>query len=206
MEISGIILAGGKSRRLGRDKTKEIIGDNNLLDRVLTRLANFDSEIIIVKARESSLPDSALNYPKLKIVDDIYPGKGSIGGIYTGLLASATFHNIVVACDMPFLNPALLRYMVEISAGFDLVALKEGERFEPLHAVYSKNCLEPFKRLIQQDRLRIIEILTSVKVYYLKPSEIEKFDPGYLSFFNINNEAELKAGRELARKEVCQGP
>ena len=102
LDVSCIILAGGKSRRLGRNKVIEKIGNQSLLERVVSSLSVFNSEIIIVAARESFLPQLT-NYPKLKFVNDIYPGKGSLGGIYTGLVGSKLFYNVVVACDMPFL-------------------------------------------------------------------------------------------------------
>lgn len=200
LEISCIALAGGKSTRLGRNKITEMIGDKTLLDRVLDILSSFKREIIIVTSAQSILPDR-INYPKVKIVNDIYPGKGSLGGIYTGLSASKTFYNIAVACDMPFLNTDLLNYMVEIARGYDLVAFREGDRFEPLHAVYSKNCLSSIGLLLQRNNVRIIEILNYVKVRYLTPQEIDRFDSRRLSFFNINTEEELLKAIEIARSE-----
>ena len=200
MEISCIALAGGKSTRLGRDKITEVIGGKTLLERVLTTLSLFKGEIIIVTSAHATLPPLN-NYPQVKIVNDIYPDKGSLGGIYTGLLASKSDYNLVVAGDMPFLNTDLLRYMVDIAKGFDLVAFREDDRFEPLHAVYSKNCVAAIEQLLQRNNVRIIEILPLVNVRYLKPEEIERFDPRHLSFFNINTEAELREGIELARRK-----
>jgi molybdopterin-guanine dinucleotide biosynthesis protein A len=197
LKISCIALAGGKSTRLGRNKITEMIGDKTLLDRVLDILSLFKCEIIIVASAQSILPNR-IDYPKVKIVNDIYPGKGSLGGIYTGLVTSKTFYNVAVACDMPFLNPDLLNYMIEIARGYDLVAFREGERFEPLHAVYSKNCLAPLGLLLQRNNVRIIEILRYVRVRYLTPQEIDRFDPRRLSFFNINTEEELQKAIEVA--------
>jgi molybdopterin-guanine dinucleotide biosynthesis protein A len=107
LDVSCIILAGGKSTRLGRNKVVEKIGNQSLIEIVVSRLSALESDIIIVAAKDSSLPQLT-NCPRLKLANDIYPGRGSLGGIYTGLIASETLFNLVVACDMPFLNLDLL--------------------------------------------------------------------------------------------------
>ncbi len=200
MKISCLVLAGGKSTRLGRDKIVEVIGDNTLLERVLDTLEMFESEIILVTSGQANIPPIS-GHPGVKIVSDIYPGKGSLGGIYSGLKASHSHYNLVVAADMPFLNKGLLKYMVEIAEGFDLVAYNEEDRPELLHAIYSKNCLAPMESLIRQNSLRIIGILPFIKVRYLSPEELDRFDPRHLSFFNINTEEDLKKAIKLAKKE-----
>jgi molybdopterin-guanine dinucleotide biosynthesis protein A len=164
-------------------------------------LSSFKSEIIVVKAKDSSLPELT-GYPELRIVTDVYPGKGSLGGIYTGLVASRAFYNMVVACDMPFLNLDLLRYMIDLAREYDVVIPKvDDEILEPLHAVYSGNCIPPLEFLIKQNRLSILELFPMVKVRNVANSEINQFDPQHLSFFNINTEADLQKGLKLAGKE-----
>ncbi len=201
MDVSYIILAGGKSTRLGRNKVFEIIGQKSLLERAVSCLSSFKSEVIVVKAKDSSLPQLA-GYPELRIITDIYPGKGSLGGIYTGLVASKAFYNMVVACDMPFLNLDLLRYMIDLAQEYDVVIPKvDDEILEPLHAVYSRNCIPPLEFLIKENRLSILELFPMVKVRNVANSEINRFDPLHLSFFNINTEADLQKGLKLAGKE-----
>lgn len=201
MDVSCIILAGGKSTRLGRNKVVENIGSKSLLERVVSCLSSLKSAIIIIIARESSLP-KLTDYPGLKIIQDIYPGKGTIGGIYSGLAASETFYNLIVACDMPFLNLKLIRYMITQAEDFDVVIPKTNNHvLEPLHAIYSRKCLPYLEFLIKQDRLSVLELLPMVRVKYIGEAEITKFDPALRSFFNVNTEADLKAGKELARKE-----
>lgn len=200
MGISCIVLAGGKGLRLKRDKVLENIGNVNLLQRVVSCLSFYNSEIIIVTASKQSLPIS-VDYPKLKVEADIYPGKGPLGGIYTGLMASNHFYNFIVASDMPFLNRELISYMVKVSAGFDLVVPRVGSFVEPLHAVYSKNCIAPIENMLQQGILQIHPLFPLVKVRYIETEEINKFDPEHLSFFNINTEADLKKAQELWREK-----
>ncbi len=203
MQVSCIVLAGGKSTRLGRNKIREKIGGKMLLERVLETLSRFESEIIIVTSASSSLPGLE-QYPKVSVVRDIYTNKGSLGGIYSGLLLSKSFYNLVLACDMPFLSFDLLQYMTDIAQGYDMVAFREGQRFEPLHAVYSKKCLFPLEMLLKSENVRIIEILRYVNLRYLTLKEIEKFDHGYLSFFNVNYEDDLLKAKDLLMTELTR--
>ena len=198
METSGIVLAGGKSLRLGFDKVLETVGNRSLLQLVISGVAAFSREVIIVTTSEQTIPRS-IDYSRLKVVNDIYPGKGPLGGIYTGLATSTSFYNLVVASDMPFLNQALLRYMIQLSANFDLVVPRVGKLVEPLQAVYTKSCLAPIERMIKQDKLSVSQLFPLVKTRYVEAEEIERFDPKHLSFFNVNTKADLKRARELAR-------
>jgi molybdenum cofactor guanylyltransferase len=200
LDVSCIVLAGGKSTRLGRNKIFETIGHRSLLERVIFCLTSLQCEITVVIASESSLPQLT-NHPELKFVKDICPGKGTLGGIFTGLADSSTKYNLVVACDMPFLNLNLLRYIISLSEGYDVVIPQTKNILEPLHAVYSRNCLSTIETLLQKDKLSVLELYPLVKVKYVTEAEIDRFDPQHLSFFNVNTEADLKAGIELARKE-----
>lgn len=198
MNVSCIALAGGKSTRLGRNKLVEPVGDRILFHRVLDVLSLLGREVIIVASPSSSLPDIS-GYPKTRIVNDLYPGQGLLGGIYTGLAASESTYNFVVASDMPFLNLDLMQYMLNIAEGSDLVAYREGARFEPLHAVYSRNCIDAITELLQRKNVRIIEMVERVKTRYLTPEEILGSDPLRLSFFNINTEDELIKARRIVK-------
>lgn len=134
---------------------------------------------------------------KVKIVADRYPGEGPLVGVYTGLKTANTFYSLVVACDMPFLNLALLRYLILLAPDFDLVMPKLANGLEPLHAVYSKNCLKVMEKLLQEGCLQIAKIIPLVKTRYVLNEEVERFDPEHLSFFNINSEADLQRAKVL---------
>jgi len=97
------------------------------------------------------------------------------------------------------LNVDLLRYMLGIASGADLVAYRDGDRFEPLHAVYSRNCVAALEQLVQRNNVRIIEILRLVKTRFLTLEEIARFDPGHLSFFNVNTEEELSRALDIVK-------
>jgi len=200
LDISCIVLAGGRGLRLGHDKAFETIGNRSLLERVVSRLCRLGSAVIIVTAQGGSFPQLA-GYPELRVVADTYHGKGPLAGIYAGLAASDSSRNLVVACDMPFLNRALLDYMVQVSADGDVTIPRVGDTVEPLHAVYSRSCLGPVEYLLEQGRVKVSELLKLVKVRYVEAEEINRFDPEHLSFFNINTVADLDRARQIAEEE-----
>jgi len=203
LTITSIILAGGRSSRLGREKHTEVIAGESLLKRAAGRLKHLSQEIlIVVSQRQARSSRSLYTYPETKTVVDLYPGKGSLGGIFTGLVHSSNFLNLVVACDMPFLNLDLLRYMIDSAKGFDVVIPRVDDQLEPLHAIYSRNCLKPMENQIKQGNLKIRGFFESVKVKYVDKDELDKLDPEHLSFFNINTEAELEKARRLTMQEA----
>ena len=201
MTVTSIVLAGGRSSRLGREKYLEVIAGKSLIERAIDNLSALSREILIViSQKQARATESSFIYPKAKSVVDLYPGKSSLGGIYTGLVHSSSLHNLVVACDMPFLNIDLLRYMIGLSSSFDVVIPRTGDQMEPLHAIYSKNCMVLMEKQLKQNNLKITAFFSSVKVRYVEQDELDRFDPERLSFFNINTEADLKKARRLAQQ------
>lgn len=186
--------------RLGRYKASVTVNGESLLQRVVSRISFLSRDIIVVIAKGQQ-PPCIVGYPKLRIVTDVYAGKGPLAGIYTGLEASNSAYNLVVACDMPFLNRDLLAYMLEISAGFDAVVPRLGDMVEPLHAVYSKSCLPAIKRMLDGGRFNVGGLPAQVGVRYVEAEEIDRFDPEHLSFFNINTGADLKKASQLIVRE-----
>jgi len=218
--ISGIILAGGASRRMGQDKAFLQVGDELLIDRVLKAVRAVADDIVIV----TNSPEKYAGYPA-RLVRDAYPGTGALGGIYTGLLAAEHSCGIVVACDMPFLSVELLQYMAGQIEQYDVVMpyvgddqssantqdaalrqVQEGPQdtarardLHPLHAIYCKRCLEPMGRAIGRGDLRAIAFLPEVRVRFVGRQEIARFDPEHCSFFNANTPEELRYARELTK-------
>jgi len=183
--------------RLGRNKATETINGTSLLQRAISQLSFLNTDIIIVAAENKSLP--GLNgHSRLRIVTDSRPDKGPLVGIYTGLTESSSFYNLVIACDMPFLNRDLLQYMMQVADGFDIVVPRFDDMVEPLHAVYSKSCLTAAESLLNRGSLSVYELFPLVKVRYIEAEEIDRFDPQHLSFFNINNESDLDKARQLS--------
>jgi molybdopterin-guanine dinucleotide biosynthesis protein A len=201
--ICCIVLAGGKSSRLGSNKAREIVGNKSLFHWVLYRIAFLKGEVIVVTDRGESL-SWLPRYTRYRVVTDVHPGRGPLVGIFTGLKVSKSLYNLVIGCDMPFLNQGLLGHMVQIADGFDLVIPRLDNMVEPLHALYSKNCLIPMEHMIEQSNLSIHGLPELVKVRYVDTDEIDRFDPRHLSFFNVNTEADLQTARELInRGDIC---
>jgi len=197
MGVSGIILAGGLSRRLGRDKALEPFGGQPLISRVLGRIDCLTDETVVVVNSESRgaelpLPDD------VKTAIDIYPDSGSLGGIFTGLAAAANDWGFVVACDMPFLNAGLVKHMIASRDGYDaIVPILDGYP-EPTHALYSKTCLPYIERRLKARQLKIAGFFDDVRVRYVGAEEIDSFDSERLSFFNVNTPQDLSRALTLA--------
>lgn len=191
--ISVAVLAGGKSRRLGQNKAFVQLGRRLVVERVLDVVTTLSNDVLIVT-------DDLVNYRGLgqRLVTDAYPGCASLGGIYSGLWAARHEQMLVVGCDMPFLNVALLEYMVALSGHHDVVMPSYDSYIEPLHAIYHKRCLPVMARLIQAGNLRIAEVFDAVTPRLVTARELDIFDPHKLSFFNINTPQDLAKAEALA--------
>lgn len=197
MDVSGIVLAGGMSRRLGREKAVEPVGGKPLITRVIDRLAGVGDEVVVVvgdrrRAAALSLPDW------VHIAVDIFPGNGSLGGIFTGLTRARGHWGMVVACDMPFLNTALMRHMLSLRSGHDAVVPVVRGRPEPTHALYSKACLPYMERRLRGGDLKISRSFEGLDIRYLLQKEVDLLDPGHQSFFNVNTQEDLDKALALA--------
>ena len=198
--ITAIILAGGQSRRLGRDKAVEPFAGEPLLCRVIRRAAAGvnagagDVVVVVAAARAAALPLA----PEQRTAVDAFPGNGPLGGIYTGLEAARTEWSLVVACDLPLLSPPLLRYLAGLRHGVDAIAPVINGRPEPTHALYSRRCRPAIAARIQAGQLKAADLFDDVAVRYVDETEMRRFDPELRSFFNINRPADLACALELA--------
>jgi len=198
--VTAVVLAGGMSRRLGRNKALEPIGGQPLICRVTDRLAQVAGGLVVVvneaeRATLLPLPSGA------RVTVDKYPGKGSLGGLFTGLSAATQPWAVMVACDMPFLSVALLRHMLSLREGHDAVVPVVEDRPEPLHALYSTRCLPFMERRLQADDLKIARFFDEVRVRYVTEPELRKVDAELLSFFNINTQQDVDRARAMAAQE-----
>ena len=202
--ITAVVLAGGRSRRLGRNKALELIGGVPLVTRVTSAIRPISSETLIVVAEEEQA--QVLPLPTyVQVVRDLYPNAGSLGGILTGLTAATGVWALVVACDMPFLSQALLAEMASARDGCDAVVPLLDGRPEPTHALYSKDCLEPIRKNLEAGELKISAFFEMVKVKYLPQPTVEALDPGLWSFFNVNTPSDLEIAMARAA-EMASDP
>jgi len=186
MRITGIILAGGRNVRMGKNKAFLEVNGERIIDRTKTLFLEIFDEVLLVT---NSLPDYLdLN---LRMVADLYPGKGALGGIYTGLFHASSSHAFVAACDMPFLHKPLIKHLADLSPGFDIVIPKTQDGLQPLHAIYSRKCLPFMEDLIRKDNLKIIDFFHRVKKREVPTEEILPFDPKLTSFLNVNTPEDL---------------
>lgn len=185
-QVTGIVLAGGKSERLGQNKVLLELAGRSLLARAVQTMWSLCVDVVV--AGEIGYRDQVV---QARFVSDIYRGVGALGGIHAGLQASHTQYGLVVGCDMPFLNPELLRHMIaqigDSDYGAPDVVIPRLKGYtEPLHALYSRRCLGPLERLLAQGGGRIISFFSEVSVRYIEEAEVNRFDPRHRSFFNIN--------------------
>lgn len=185
--ITGVILAGGKSSRMGTDKCLMEFQGEKMISRAMDVFRGLFSEIIIV----TNLPLEYLDQDA-RIVTDIFPGKGPIGGIHTGLFFSSCEHAFVAACDMPFFNPEFISYMISRIGNYDIVVPETEKGPQPLHAIYSRKCLNRIKTLIQEDRLKVTGFYKSFRTLAISPGEISRFDPEKRIFYNFNTPEDLR--------------
>ncbi|MGD8985694.1 MAG: molybdenum cofactor guanylyltransferase [Desulfobacteraceae bacterium] len=194
--ISGIILAGGRSSRYGRNKALVEINGIRVIERVIRVMEPLFERLIII----TNTPQDYA-YLKLPMVEDLIKGLGPLGGIFTGLQTMSDEAGFFVACDMPFLSGDLVRHMVDVMEDFDVVVPKVDWKVEPLHAIYTKRCIPAIKELIDNKDYQIIKCFQSVRIRYLSKEEIYGLDPELRSFFNINRPEELlKATRSKNEK------
>jgi molybdopterin-guanine dinucleotide biosynthesis protein A len=184
--ISGIILSGGKSLRMGSNKAFIKIDGIPIIERIYTLFNKFFNEIIIV----TDIKDYFSNWD-VKIYDDLIPHKGALGGIYTGLFFSSFHFSFCVACDMPFLQESVIHYLIEQKNGYDIIVPKTQDGFQPLHAIYSKNCLKPIRSLMGAEKSKIIDLFPMVHTKIIEEKEFLNLDPKKTSFVNVNTPEEL---------------
>jgi molybdopterin-guanine dinucleotide biosynthesis protein A len=184
-DITGVILVGGKSRRMGVDKAFLEIEGTSLFERVLRVFREtFARTILIGNQAEHFASHDLPVYP------DIYPGS-ALGGLYTGLVHAGTPYIFVSACDLPFPSSEVARYLASLRIGFDVVVPKSTDGFEPLFAVYSTNCREPVRHFLESDKLCIFDLYPEMNVRYVLEEELTRLDGGEKTFVNINTPEDL---------------
>lgn len=193
--VTGVILAGGASSRMGKNKALLKIGDLLLIEMVYSSIAALFADVIIV----TNTPDIYAFIPCPK-VPDIYPGAGSIAGLHAGLHASGTDRVFVVACDMPFLNADLIRFLCQSAEGYDaVVPLDQSGRPEPLHALYAKSALIAMQQAIECGDKKIIKLLGRMATRMV-PNDLFQNIPGAdKSFRNLNTPEEYDEVSESMR-------
>jgi FdhD protein len=201
--VTGVILAGGSISRMGSNKALLPQKGVRFIEGIYRILAKLFEEVIVV----TNSPEQYAFLPCRK-VPDLYPGKGVLAGIHSGLIHSNAPAIFTVACDMPHLNAELIRYQASLSTGADLIIPSTDKGFEPLHALYRKACLPALEELLQgETNRRVVGLMSRVCVRELLPEEIAPFDPEFSSFVNINTPEDyfrLRSGKKEPKESICQ--
>ena len=195
--ITGIILAGGKSSRLGRDKASVDVGGQRIIDRVIGALQSSCDEVLIIGDRPER--QNELSLPKcIQYRSDDLKGRGSIGGLYTGLKASDTLWSLVVACDMPFISRELIRFMLSIISKnrCDAIVPIINGRYQPTHALYNSTCIPFIEKNISSGNFRMDSYFDEIYLDEISEDVINSIKGAELSFFNVNTEDDLFTARE----------
>lgn len=177
-----MILAGGLSTRIGRDKGGLKIGGHSLADTAVAVMGAVFEDLVYV----TNSPKTAPRRPNLTIAQDEIPHLGPLGGLLAGLKAIKTSRAFVVAYDMPFVNPNLIELMLAKNSHADVVVGRVGGQLEPLHAVYGRQCVLVIEAQLEKGERKIKDFYTLVKVEVVEEAELRKIDPELKSFFNIN--------------------
>ena len=185
--MTAIILAGGKAKRIKKSKAFLMVGQTTIIEGQTEILKRIFDHLLIVANHSSTYQGLGA-----RIVSDIIPQKDSLGGIYTGLIASEDVYNFILACDMPFIQLDFITYMIDQIEDYDVVIPQWEGKFEPLHAIYSKKCIKPIEQLVRENNLKIVDLLPQVKTRVIDEREIKRFDSQKLSFININTEEDYR--------------
>ena len=198
MQVTGVILAGGQSRRMGRDKASLPFGKGLLIERVIEVAQQVTDGVILI----TNTPEQYQHFG-LPMFPDVIPQAGSLGGIYTGLVSAKTPYSLCLACDMPFVKPEFLRLLCDTAAEADVVVPRNAEDFQPLCAVYSQVCREPIRQKIEASRLKITGFFDQVRVRIIEGELLARYDPHDIMFFNANTPEEYQQARRMAGEFEC---
>lgn len=192
--MTGAILAGGASKRMGLNKAFVEVGGIPIIERALKVLQGLFDEVFIVTTQPE--PYLHLGCP---VYTDLLPGNDSLGGLHAALSYSSGEACFLCACDMPFLNPRLIRYLAELASGADAVVPKSPDGLQPLHSVYTKGCLPAIEEGIAAGQLKLADLISQINARVVQGAELADLDPEWRSFFNINRMDDLEEANILAR-------
>lgn len=185
-DVSIAVLAGGKSRRMGQNKSFVRLNGKPMIEHIIEQLASLELPIFVVT---NDL--EAYAHYGLPLVPDVVSDRGAMGGIYTALQWSFTPYVLCAACDMPFLNPALLRLLIEHRADCDAVVARLCDVWQVFPGVYSHACLPTLEVSLSTGQFQLQSILSTLQIYPLNIDELRIIDPQLQSFINLNTPDEL---------------
>jgi molybdopterin-guanine dinucleotide biosynthesis protein A len=192
-DLTGIVLAGGRSRRMGVDKALLDVGGRPIIGRVLDALVVSCAHVLVVAKDPSAYAGLGA-----RVVLDPVPDHAPLVGLCAGLLAAPTAWVFAAACDLPFLAPAAVRALAARAAGWDAVVPRVGGRWHPLHAVYARGVAETLGRQAAAGERSVWRALASLRVREVGADELAGADPTLRTLCNVNTPAAYRAARAMA--------
>jgi molybdenum cofactor guanylyltransferase len=197
MRVTGVVLAGGRSRRMGRDKAFLPFGPGLLIERVIEVVQQVTAHVILI----TNAPEQYQRFG-LPMFSDVIAGAGSLGGIYTGLISAKAPYSLCLACDMPFVKASFLRFLCDTASEADVLVPRDTTDYQPLCAVYSQACREPIRHQIEARRLKITSFFDQVRVRVIGGNILARYDPSDTMFFNANTPEEYEKARSMLEEEA----
>ena len=191
--VTGVIQAGGRSSRMGGEpKALLEVGGKRIVERVVDALGAVLDDLLLV----TNTPERYA-FLGLPMVPDVFAEGGALGGIYSGLRAAGGDAAFTVACDMPFLHPAIIRMVVERASEGDVVIPRTGGQLETMHAIYGKRCLPAMEARLRAGQLKIVGFFGDVRVVELPAAPMARHRAPEVAFMNVNTPEELARARAL---------
>ena len=203
VKATGVILAGGESRRMGRNKALMRLVDETLISRALKRLQSVTDEIIVISNSVDLYNDLGV-----RVYEDLVPKSGALGGVYTGLTHAVNNTVVCVACDMPLLQPKLMTYLLSVLGEHDAVVPYTREledsnpKLQTLCAVYTRRCNHTIRQMLEGGELRLHALCDRIKVRRVPPGEWREIDPEGLSFINVNTREDFEKVKQMMTNEM----
>lgn len=195
--LTVVVQAGGQSSRMGEDKALKPFLGKPLIQRVIERLRPIADELIVTTNHPTDY-----TFLNTRLVVDLKPGRGALGGLYTAIASASHEYVAVVACDMPFASKSFFEsaHSLLVKEEADAVIAKTDEGYEPFHALYRREtCLPAIEAAINEDKWKVIAWFPQAKVRELSPDELKSFDPSGLCFWNVNTPEEFEKAEQLAK-------
>lgn len=199
--VTGVILAGGQSSRMGSNKALLPYRGGRFIEAIHRQMCQLFGEVLLVTNRPEQY-----SFLPCRTVPDLYPGLGALAGLHSGLFHSTSEHIFAVACDMPYLNSALIRRLAVRREGCDVVIPESEAGLEPPHAIYGKRCRAAMEKSLENNRRRIISFFPEVRVSTLPRREVALLDPDFASFSNINTPGDYFKLRGAELCSACSQP
>jgi molybdopterin-guanine dinucleotide biosynthesis protein A len=199
MQLTGIVLAGGQSRRIGATKALMPWGKGNLIEHIVEVMKRmFPINLVMVKRPEEFL---FLEKPGIKVLKDLTGESYPLGGIYSGLYYTETPFAYICGCDMPYIKPELVKALWKLCEGYDATVPVWDDRPQPLCGIYSRDCLESIKTAIDKEQYAVQKLLRSIRTRFVQKEEVMRVDPEGRSFLDIDTLEDYQRTKRMGVRE-----